>query len=248
MVTTKNKTDRIKCILSAIVIIGCYSIERLIAIFIPLSKTVCLIEAIIFSLAVAAVYFIVIKAEKAFYGLLPAILGFRMLPPDISSLGEYSQAGELIYYIVSKFAIVIFAFAIIRLYKKQNEEEKISVLSILSLVFVVPFTNEIGDTISGFLIAGSASGMLYSYFVRFACYCSALLIILFLATRSNKISTKLIADYTLVALCVNFARRAVVIAYNLINSNHISKSYFCWIAIYLVFFAAFYVIKKKKAA
>lgn len=248
MEIVKNKKDRMKCILSAIIIVGSYAVQRLASLLIPSGKAICLTEAILFSLAVAVVYFIVIKAENCYYGLLPAIMGFRMLPPDISSLGEYSQAGELVYYIVSRFALVIFSFAIIRLYRKQNEEEKISVLSILALLFVVPFMSELGDSISRFIIAASDSGVLYSYFVKFACYCSALLIILFLAARGNKISAKLIADYTLVALCVNFARRAIIIAYNLINSNHISKSYFCWIAIYSVFFAAFYVIKKKKTA
>lgn len=244
----KEKTDKGKlyCLISAVIIIGCYAVQKFTALAFPASRSLAIIEAMVFSLFVAVVYFLVTKSKESFYGILISILGFKMMPPAVSSLKALSAGADIVYYIVTKAAVVIFAFAIIKLFKEQKYEQKIKALPILFLIVAVPFTNEIASTLSAFVNGYANGNKIYEYFIRFAFYSMAMLVTLFYASKSNKINSKLLCDYTIIALLVNLARRISVIVIYSIQGFHISKSYFCWSAIYIFFIAAFSVLKSKK--
>lgn len=243
---TKNKTGKIYCLISAVIIIGCYALQKILSLCADASKTLVLLEAIAFTAAVAVVYFLVIKSNEPFYGILISILGFKMLPPSISNLKAFSPAGFLVYYTVTKAALVIFAFVIIKLFRQQKNKREIKALPIIFLIVSVPFTNEIASQISSFVNEYANGNMLYEYFIRFAFYTLTMLITLWYASNSNKINAKLLCDYTLVALAVNLARRISVIVIYTAKNYHISKSYFCWVAIYVFFIASFSLLRRKK--
>lgn len=246
MKNIENKTGKLYCLISALLIIGSYAVQRAITLLVAPSRTLVLCEAIIFTVIVAVVYFLVMKSNEAFFGILTAVLGFRMLPPEISALADFSVAGEFVYYLVGRFSIVLFAMAIIRLYASQEEQRQIKPVPILLLLFAVPFVMGIADKASQFAYLHIASTMLYPYFISFTAYTAILLFTLWYANRSDSINARLITDYTIVALLVNTARRLAVILVYTLRSEHISKSYFCWVAIYVFFIASFYLLRRKK--
>ncbi|MDD6728504.1 MAG: hypothetical protein PUE08_04700 [Eubacteriales bacterium] len=242
----KNNTGKAYCLISAVIIIGCYAVQRLLSLGIGATKTLVLLEAMAFSLAVAAVYFLIMKSGESFYGILISLLGFKMLPPSIGGLRELSPGGYIVYFVVTKAAIVLFAFAIIRLFREQKYEQKIKTLPILFLMTAVPFTNKIAAELSAFANTYADGNRLYEYFICFAFYALTMIVTLWYASKSNTINAKLMCDYTVIALAVNFARRICVVIVYALRGWHISKSYFCWIAIYLFFIVAFYMLRRKK--
>lgn len=241
-----KEKGKLYCLASAIIIIGCYAVQKLMAIAFPINRNILLIEAMIFSLCVAIVYFFVTKSKESFYGILISILGFKMMPPKLYALKELCPGADVVYYIVTKAALLIFAFAIIKLFREQKNEQKIKALPILFLIAAVPFTTEIASTLSNFVNGYANGNMIYEYFIRFAFYSLTMLVALFYASKSNKINCKLLCDYSMIALLVNVARRVSVVVIYSIKGSHISKSYFCWIAIYVFFIFAFYLLKAKK--
>ena len=91
--------------------------------------------------------------------------------------------------------------------------------------------------------------MLLGYFSQFACYAAATLIILVIAYCSGAYSLRFAAGYEFIALFINIVRVGAKIGYRVINSWHISKSFFVWIALYavlMVCFAAALKIQAKK--
>lgn len=242
----KITKENIYCIISAVIIIGCYATERMITLCLQPQREILLCEAILFSMLILVTYLLILRSKDSFYGILIAILGLRMMPAQITYLGEFSPPAQMLYYIVGKAAIVIFAFAIIKLYDAQGYPRKIKPLPILCLLVAVPFTNEIADTVCNFILPYCNGNMLYIYFTRYAIYSATLIITLWYASICNSISARLICEYTLIALCVNMARRICVIAVYLASGEHISRSYYCWVAIYVFFFVAFFIMRKRK--
>ncbi len=243
---SKKSTGKLYCLISAIIIIGCYAVQRVLSLCVDANRTLAVCEAMIFSLAVAAVYFLVTKSHEPFYGILISVLGFRMLPPSISALEEFSSGAYIVYYIVGRASLVIFAFAIIKLFRQQETEQKIGVLPILFLMIAVPFSNEISSTLASFADGYANGNKLWGYFIQFAFYALTMLIGLWYASRSNYINSRLICDYSIVALALNLARRLSVTVIYLARDWHISKSYFCWMAIYIFFIVAYFILKRKK--
>lgn len=242
----KVSSGKIYCLVSAIIIFGCYIAQRAISIGFEATRRLAIVQAIIFSLCVAIVYFLVVKSEEIFYGILAAIFGFRMLPPSIPSLADFSKGADALYFIVSKAALAIFALAILKLYRKQDAPRQIKAVPIICLMAAVPYFMDISGAVASYIYEATGSNMLYVYFTNFAFYALAMIVTLFVGVRANKESAKLVADYQLAALIINAGRRLCVIAVNVINGNHVSKSYYCWIAIYIFFFAAFYIMRKRK--
>ena len=238
-------SGRINCILSAIIVFGSYIVERVLSMGTEVSKTSLLVQAFCFTLATGVVFLLISKSEEPYYGIIMALFGIRMMPPEITAFDDITVSAGFIYFIVQKFALILFIITIIYLYRKQKGESKIPVIPILATACVVPFFNEIMDAMSNYLIEITGN-MLYVYFSQFAIYSGALLVLLFIALRSNNLGARLICDFQLVALALNIGRRAcAVVITTLVNSAHISRSYYCWIAIYVVFFIAFYIVRKK---
>lgn len=241
-----SSKGQLYCLISVLIIFSSYIIQKILHISYTITKEFAIVEAAVFSLAVCAVYFLVIKSNEIFYGILTAIFGFRMLPLDIAILKELSPEANMLYYVVQKVSLVIFALAIIKLYKHQQGNEKIKAVPILCLLIAVPYMTDTAATIGRFFTEKTHGNMRYEYFTAFLFYAIAMLVTFCIALKSDKINASLIINYQLVALIINAARRICAIAITLSNGRHISNSYYCWIAIYAVAFTAFVVLHKKK--
>lgn len=244
----KMSKGKLYCLISAVIVFGAYIVQRTLNIAVEPSRTSVLVQAMVFSVLTAIVYFLISKSNEPFYGILTALFGIRMLPPEIPQLVQFSEGAGVVYFLVSKVALVIFAIAIIRLYRMQEKGNSITSLPIICAIVIVPFFNEISSVVSAYAANLAGGNMLYYYFTGFAVYTASLLCLLFVALRSNKMGARLICDFQLVALLMNAGRRACAIIIHIAQGNHISRSYYCYIAIYVIFFAAFYIVRKKRCS
>ncbi|MCH5321108.1 MAG: hypothetical protein J1E36_05055 [Eubacterium sp.] len=241
----KITTGKIYCLTAVAIILGSYIIQRILHITLDITREFAIIEAIVFTVATVIVFFLVTKSKETFYGILTAIFGLRMMPPDISSLAKLSPEANIVYFIVQKFSLLIFAVAILWLYEQQEKPKQLKAVPILCTILVVPFFMDVQGEISVYINSIANGNLIYSYFTGFIFYSLSMIILLFVATRSNQQGAKLIIDFQFVALLLNFGRRICAVVINLAQGNHISRSYYCWIAIYIFFFIAFYVLRKK---
>lgn len=242
----KMSRGKIYCLISAVIIFGAYVSQRVLNIVTEPSRTSVLIQAMVFTLLTAIVYFLISQSNEPFYGILTALFGIRLLPVDIPQLEQFSAGADIVYFLVSKVTFIIFAIAIIRLYRLQNKGNSLTSLPIICAIVIVPFFNEINTVVASYVASISNGNMLYSYFIGFAVYSASLLCLLFVALRSNNMGARLICDFQLVALLLGAGRRACAIIINTVQGNHISRSYYCYIAIYVVFFIAFFILRKKR--
>ncbi|MCM1286329.1 MAG: hypothetical protein NC213_08865 [Acetobacter sp.] len=242
----KLTKGKVYCIASAIIIFGVYIIQRVLSLTIKPTKELVIAEAIVFTALVAVVYFFITKSNDCFYGILMAIFGVRMMPPDIIHLEQISPDANIIYYIVKNVSVVIFLLALLKLYRKQSFPKYVTPVPIICTLAVVPFINEIQSVVGSYL-ENRMDTMIYSYFAGFAIYTAAMIVLLAAAMYSNIGGAKLICDFQIVALALNIGRRIVAIVItSVIRGNHISRSYYCWIAIYAFFALAFLILRKKK--
>lgn len=237
---------KLYCLISVFIIFITYIVQKVLNIYLEHTSSVVITEAIIFSALTLLVYLLLSKSKEPFYGILTAIFGIRMMPPDIPYLSALSPGAGMVYYLVQKFAFVIFAFAIVRLYEEQKRPRMIKPIPILCTILIVPFFNEISEKVVSFITPFSHGNMIYSYFAQFAIYTVAMIALLFVATRCSKLSAKLIADFQMIALLLNAGRKLCAVLIMFSNDDHVSLSYYCWIAIYLFFIAAFYALRKRR--
>lgn len=242
---TKITGDKLYCLISVIIILGGYIIQRILHICCDITRTFAICEALIFTVLTAVVFFLITKSKDTFYAILTAIFGFRMMPPYIAGLQQLSAQTNIVYFIVQKFSAVIFVFALIWFYKKQ-QTKNIKALPILAVLIIVPFFMEMQEQLSEYINPISNGNMLYSYFSGFILYSTAMFILLFVAAKSDFLNSRMVTDYQITALLLNAGRRICAVVINLSQGNHVSRSYYCWIAIYVFFIAAFYVLRMKK--
>lgn len=244
----KLSKSKIYCLISVAIIFGSYIIQKFLHVYFDITRNFALVEAIVFSALTFVVIFILSKSKETFYSILTAIFGFRMMPPIIKQLGALAPEANIVYILVQKFALIIFALAIYKFYKEQVKPRPINAFPILCTMTVVPFFTEIQDQLTPYIAKATEGNMLYIYFSGFALYTIALIILLFVAVRSNPISARIVIDYELVALLLNICRRGAVVVILLSQNQHVSKSYYCWMAISAFFFVIFAVLRKKKLA
>ncbi len=243
---SKANRGRIYCILAAVIIFGIYILQKILNICVDITADIAVAEAAVFSLLTVVVFFLIFKSENSFYAILITTFGINMMPPAISGLDTLNPNAHIVYFLIQKFSIAVFALLLIILFKRQSADNAIGAVPLLAVLFIVPFTNDVQSQLSPFL-ANATGTMLYSYFSGFILYAAALIALLSIAVNSNTQSAMLIIDYQLVALVLNAGRRICAVAVNLLQATHISRSYYCYILIYVFFFAAFLILKKKKA-
>ncbi len=243
----KLSKDKRLCLFSIAIITVSFAIEKIIEWNIFPGKEFSLILAFIFTLLLAAVVYIISKSKSSFYALLAALIGYKMMPPPIASMQYTTAHGDMLYFIVQKVAVILFVILIFKFYNIQEKPRSIKSLPILAIMFAVPFFMGIAAKLSTYFYNETGS-MLYSYFSQFLCYIIASAVILIVAYCSNYDSMRFTAYFEFAALGINVLRKAGAIAVNIIDGNHVSKSYYCWIAIYFVLIIAFYIAKKKKKA
>lgn len=242
----KLSKGKLYCLICVAIIFGSYIIQRTLHVCFDITRNFALIEAIVFSAATLIVFFILSKSKETFYGILTAIFGFRMMPPDIKVLEQLCPEANIIYFLVQKFSILIFALTILKLYQEQEKPREIKAFPVLCTMLVVPFFTNIQVQMASYLNVATNGNMLYTYFSHFILYSIAMFVLLFVAVKSNRLSSRVIIDYQLVALLLNIGRHLCVIIILLVQGNHVSKSHYCWIAICAFFMIAFYILRRKK--
>lgn len=241
----KINKSQMNSVLAIIIIIAGYAIERVISIFFEPNKNLAIIMAMAYTALVAVVYFLVSKTDDPFFGLLAAVLGYKMMPPNVSMLNETTVDGTMLFFIVKKVAVVIFVLLILKLYEAQPKPRAIKPLALLSLMVMIPFFTAIGEKFDTYFMYQTGS-MLYVYFTDFACYAMATMVIIGFAYQSGYESMVFTAYFEYMALAINILRRAVVVIAKLAANEHVSKSYYVWIALYAILICVTAIAKKMK--
>ena len=240
--------DNIMCALAAMIIVLSNGAEKIIEVTLTPSKSLALILAIVYTCLLLVSYTLISKSKNSYFGILAALLGYKMMPPAINFMAGQTADGYALYFIVSKMAAVLFVVTVYRLYKLQEEPHEVRSMPLLIIMLSVPFFTKIAQTVSGYLMFKTGN-MLYCYFAQFALYTAAVLVVLGVAYQSGYSSLKFTAYFEFAALSINILRMLGKIGYFAINHEHISKSYFVWIAIFVVLMGCFVVavnVKKKE--
>ncbi len=235
-------------IITTIVILVSYAAQRLFGFYAEPTKQIAIILAMFNTALLLAVTLILLKRTNVFFALLSALIGFKMLPVSIPYLHSFSKDADLLYFVVGKAAMVIFAFVAYSLYRKQEEPKAIKPLPIIALMFSVPFFSDISTVFTSYFLDRTGS-MLYGFFSQYACYIAASFVILGIAYASGYDSMRFAAYFEYAALTINIIRVAGRVILLMSTSEHISKSNYGWLIIYAALIICFIVaknIKKKK--
>lgn len=241
---TKLNKNKITFLGAVCLCVASFAAGRLISMLAQPEGKEFVIIALIFTLMLGVVCILISKIENAFLGIFAALIGYKMMPPDISGMSNDTDSGML-YFVVKNAAVLIFIMLIYKFYKMQEEKNKISILTILLAMAAVTFANSFSSQTLDYFLQKTGSKLGY-YFTGFICYILASMVILIVSYCSNYESMRFAAYYEFTVLGINIAKRGVVIAINLANSQHISNSYYCWIVIYAAIIAVFYIAKNKK--
>lgn len=244
-IKTAEKKDQIMCCMSIGIMVVCYAVERLLEIATKLDRTTSIILAMIFTVALAAIYFVLSKTTNSFFGLLAGLIGYKLMPPSINALSAFSVDASMLYYIIQKAGIVIFVLLIIKMYKMQQDADKIRLIPILAAMVIIPFCGGIGNSIGTYLTY-QFGNMLYLYFSQFAAYIIGSLVILAAACKSNYTTLRFISYFEFVALGINILRKLAVAVVLLAQGEHVSKSVYVWIVIFVAVIAMFVIAKNKR--
>ena len=241
--------ENIMCAIATIIIVASYAAQRILEIVITPDKKMALIISIVYIVLLAIVFYLISLSRNPFFGILAALLGYKMMPPPVSYLSA-TVDGQTLYFLVCKAAAVVFIVAIYKLYKQQPNPHEIRSLPLLTIMLSVPFFSEISQAVSTYLMYKTGS-MLYCYFAQFALYAVAVLVVLAVAYQSGFSSLRFTAYFEFTALSINILRVASKICFFAISKEHISKSLYVWIAIYaglIVLFIVATKIKEKQPA
>ena len=245
----KNKLfskENIMCAIATVIIVASYGAQRIIEVTLQPDKKLALILAIIYTILLAIVLYLISKSNNSFFGILAALIGYKMMPPPIGFLSQTTLDGSTLYFLVGKAAALIFVLVIYKLYKIQEEPHEIRSMPLLTILLSVPFFNEIMDVLCRYFMYKTGS-MLYCYFTQFACYIAAVLVILGVAYQSGFSSLRFTAYFEYTALSINILRQLGKIGYFAVRGEHISKSYFVWIGIFVALMICFAVAVKQKS-
>lgn len=239
-----NSKDKLLCVVSVIIVIGAYASEKLVEVFVQPSAKVGVALAMVYTIAVAVVFFMGLKNKNPFFGLLASLIGYKMLPPKIPFLQSQMPEADLLYFIVGKAAVVLFVILIIKFYSIQEKPRAIKPLPILAIMFCVVFTNGITARLSEYFTAKTGS-LMSAYFIGFALYAVANIVILVIAYQSGHDSMRFTAYFEFTALGINILRKCSAITVLMLRSSHISKSLYCWLAVYIALIILAYLLKEK---
>ena len=237
--------ENIMCVLAMIIIVLSYGAQRIVEVTLQPDKSLALVLAIIYTLLLVITLYLISRSNNSYFGILTALIGYKMMPPPVGFLGQTTPDGATLYAIVGKAAALLFVVVIYKLYKSQEEPHEIRSLPLLTILLSVPFFAELAQIITKYLMYKTGS-MLYCYFAQYACYAAAVLAILGVAYVSGYSSLKFAKYFEYTALSINILRHAGRIVYLAIAHEHISKSYYVWIALYVVLMICFFVAEKKK--
>lgn len=247
MKNTVFSKSRILPLIALAIAVICYAGEKALKRLTPWSETSALIQAFVFTLAVAAVFLILLKSKEYYFSIIAGIFAFKILPPNIDMLTHYNLDAACIYYIVRKMALVLFLYAVYRLYISQNKAENhIRALPIAALLLVVPFVSGVSNELEYYALIKTESMML-PYALDAGFYIAAVCVLGIVCIVFKGKNAALICDFSIIGFIIGGARKLCSTIIILNAGQHLSKSYICWIAFYAVLIAAFAVLRKRTA-
>lgn len=242
----KFSKGQIYALASLFMAFACYAAEKVFKRLTVWSNTSAILQAVVFTAAVAVVLILLEKSKDIYFGLIAAIFSFKILPPDILMLRSANIDAAAVYFLVRKAALVLFLFEIYKLYKAQGSKKEINAVSIAALLLVVPFFSETANQFAKFALIRTGSMML-PYALQAGFYIAAMAVLMAVCFIYKGKNAALIADFSMLGLVINIARKAasaVIIA----NAGvHVSKSYICWIMICTVLLVSFALVRRKTA-
>lgn len=240
-----NKKDSMLTALAVIISIGSYATARIAGIANALNSTDAIFVAMAMTLLLGLVCFLIYRIDSPSLGILCTLIGYKMIPPNISALSQADRSVELLYFLVGKAAVLIFIILMIKHYKSQESPVAVKGLPIAFAMVAVPFFAEIAEGTYSFFIEKTGS-MLGYYFAQFGCYTLATLLILAVACKGGYGSLRVVGLFEYIALAVNILKRGALIIYYQLMNYHISKSHYCWIVIYVLLALATFMLMRKK--
>ena len=239
--------DNKKSILIAFLIVFVYAAERVLELFVPGSRTLGILLAMAYTVLLAFTLYSLYKIKDTYYGLLAALLGYKMMPVSVSFLYEYSHSASMLYFIVQKAAMLMFIALIYQLYILQDtdREKRVSAPAVFAIIFSVPFFSVIAKALTSFFLERTGS-MLYGYFSQFIIYAFATILILVIAYESGEYTLRFTVIYELIALVINTLKVGAKISYRILNGWHISKSFYVWLVVYAFLMICFIVALRLK--
>lgn len=242
----KLSGDKIKCLSAIAIIVGCYGVQRLVEVFSSPSTKTTLAMMFMFVFGLVAAVYLIANSKHALMGMLASLIGYKMMPPAMPGLQYVSVDGSMIYFVIQKFSVVLFIVLTIKMYRLQKEPAKVKALPVLACMCVVPFMLQTSVQLGDYLMYQIAPTMLYSYFSQFVFYIIATAVILLVAYQANYESMRFVAYFEFVAIGINILRKVGLISALLIQNEHVSKSYYVWIFIYVVCIIMTLFAKKSK--
>lgn len=240
-----TKDEKISIFTICLIVIS-YGAERIIELFVPQGKTLGIVMAMVCTVFLALTIYLLAKTKDPFSGLLTSLVAYKMMPVSISFLSDVSKGAGTLYFSLSKVANLIFLYFIYRFYRDQKKEKKVNAFTLIAIVACVPLSFEISNRLTGYFLATTGS-MMGGYISQYALYIAATLIIFIAAFNSGYESLRLATSYEFIALGVNILKTAAKIGYRALESTHISRSYFVWIAVYLALIFCFTVPLKLRS-
>lgn len=241
----KPSKKQIPAFAALFIVFACYTAEKIFKNLTVWSNTSAIIQAMVYVVCTVVVYFLLIKTKDIYLGIISAIYAFKLLPPNLSMLEYINKDANIIYFIADKAAIALFTLVIYRFYKSQGEQKEIKAAPILALLLATPFFNTVSEELIVYTFDKTGSMML-PYAVQAVCYIASMIILMVIVCISSGKSSSIIIDFSIIGLIVNILRRVSLVVVFASYGNHISKSYFCWIAIYIVLIICFVILRKKK--
>ena len=241
----KPDKDSLRCISALIIIVISYAAERCIELYVTPTAKLGLLLALGMTALLCVVVGLLAKSEDSFTGLLAALIGYKMMPADISFLANFTPDGTMMYYLLQKAAKIVFIILVFRLYNAQERPRSITPLPLCAMLFAVPFMSNIGTEMTAYFLQKTGS-MLGGFFSQYACYAIATLAILALAFVSTYQTMRFTAYFEFTALFINILRTFAKIIYRIINDMHISRSLYGWLILYVVLITVFFIAKSIK--
>lgn len=247
MKNTKLTKDARQSLAIICVTVLAYIAENMYEFLATPNKTAGIILAMVHTVILAAAIFTVLKTTDVFWGMLTALYGYKMLPVPILFLYSQSRDAHILYFFISKMAMIAFAVLIYKLYQTQKEPKDIKALPIIATMFAIPFFNTLSGEFMNYFLDKTGS-MLFGYFSQFAFYAVASAVIIALAYVSTQKTFELVIGFEAVAVCINILKTAGRIAVRVMNNSHISKSLYVWLAVYIgiLVVVVFAYFRKKK--
>ena len=84
------KKENLMCVLATLIIVLSYGAQRIIEVSVSGGKTLGLILAMVYTALLAISLLLISKSNNSFFGILAALIGYKMMPPTIDFLDATS--------------------------------------------------------------------------------------------------------------------------------------------------------------